>query len=134
MFGLSIVEISLILLIVFLVFGPEELPGVIKKVVYFFSQAKQLMHQAQTSIQEVTHSIKRDLDPMNLQMGESFHSEDKVADADFQKSSTVAEPIIEEIDESVDSYEVDAYDIYSDEGIFENDKLGDYEPVDIKKI
>jgi len=63
MFGLSFFEIAVVMLISFLIFGPEQFPVMVKKAIQQISQLKKYMYQAQSSFHDFTRDIEKDFNP-----------------------------------------------------------------------
>lgn len=74
MFGLSFTEIFFILLICFLIFGPEQFPIMLKKAYKLFAQVKGYITEAQTSFQTIVQDIEKDVNPMNWDANKDIDS------------------------------------------------------------
>lgn len=59
MFGIGTPEIIGIVLITLLIYGPDRLPGMIKKVVSFLRQIKNITDEVSNSVSKEIHRIER---------------------------------------------------------------------------
>lgn len=63
MFGLSFTEIMVVMVISFLIFGPEQFPIMVKKAIKQISEFKRYLSQAQNSFHDFTRDVEKEFDP-----------------------------------------------------------------------
>lgn len=63
MFGLSFTEIMVVMVISFLIFGPEQFPVMVKKAIKQISELKRYIAQAQNSFHDFTRDVEKEFDP-----------------------------------------------------------------------
>jgi Sec-independent protein translocase protein TatA len=63
MFGLSFTEIIVVMVISFLIFGPEQFPIMVKKAIKQISEFKRYISQAQNSFHDFTRDVEKEFDP-----------------------------------------------------------------------
>ena len=72
MFGLSFTEIFFILLIAFMVFGPEQFPSMVKKAFQLIKQIKSYIYEAQNSLHTIASDLEKDINPLNWEEGKEL--------------------------------------------------------------
>ena len=74
MFGIGTPEIIGIVLITLLVYGPDKLPEMIKKIVGFWRQIKTMSDEVSTTVSREIHKIERDV---NIQEAKNLIEQNK---------------------------------------------------------
>lgn len=64
MFGLSFMEIAFIMLIAFLIFGPEQFPLMLKQAIGLIAKIKSLASQAQSGFHKLSSEIEGQINPI----------------------------------------------------------------------
>ena len=64
MFGLSFLEILVVLFVTFMIFGPEKFPEMLKKAFVFIKEAKRYVADAQHNIQNIATDIEKEVNPL----------------------------------------------------------------------
>lgn len=83
MFGIGTPEMIGIVLIIFLIYGPDKLPEVIKKIVGFLRQIKNMTDEVSTTVSKEIHRIEKDVNfeiPQHSLEQQKQISENKVKD------------------------------------------------------
>ena len=131
MFGLSFIEIGFVLVVAFLIFGPEQFPVMLKKAIVLIRDLKKHSFQAQQAFHKLTRQVESEFDVNNwIGSEESKHQVERdVASA----LSNITENSEEGIDED-DNYECTPYAVFEDECdlIGESDEAFESIAMDVK--
>ena len=102
MFGLSFTEIIVVMVISFLIFGPEQFPIMVKKAVQNISAFKKYIAQAQNSFTDFTRDVEKEFDP--TQWAED--SNNSVAQGYHDEQNSSATILVEELSTNPNDYEI----------------------------
>ena len=77
MFGLSFTEIMVVLVISFLIFGPEQFPVMVKKAIKQIGEFKRYISQAQNSFHDFTRDVEKEFNPNDWSDESKKHNVDQ---------------------------------------------------------
>ncbi|MBF0198801.1 MAG: twin-arginine translocase TatA/TatE family subunit [Planctomycetes bacterium] len=131
MFGLSWFEIAFVLGIAFLIYGPEQFPVILKKLIGYIKEIKKYSYQAQQSFNKFSSDLDAELNPTNWL--DSSQPKDQVGESEEELGENKDE---DNVDDDLSSYEEQPYDLFLDEKGLEKEKVDDFEssPLDKKEI
>ncbi|MDX8403495.1 MAG: twin-arginine translocase TatA/TatE family subunit [Mariprofundaceae bacterium] len=86
MFGIGFPEMIVILVLIFLVVGPEQLPDVVRKGVAFLKEAKKHISEIKSEIDRQTEPIRQPLEEMVTKADEAPSQLDN-SDVDIHSAS-----------------------------------------------
>lgn len=138
MFGLSLFEIVFVLVVAFLIFGPEEFPQKIKQVYALIMKFKDYIHQAQTGFSKMRTDFEDQIKPIGKEFESSLSA--VTEGASFDADAQVVEEICFVEEDKHDSFETEAMDlmsfqIFPDEEAenFESEPCMDFQTQEAKK-
>lgn len=123
MFGLSFIEIIVILLVAFIIFGPEQFPMMIKKIILAISTVKGYIVQFQDEFRRLSTSFEKELTPLNI--AESLQKNNVEAKQEVKQKEESSQ-LIETLDEDQSHYSKIARKSWLDEMSLQNEEVHNY--------